>query len=159
MKISSKIGRLVLLSCTFLLVSCSINRNIEVSLAEPLMKESVQVDFLGIWSDQVSNYEEKTFDSYWEEEVILGNNDKAIIAFLPFEKSLMKKISPNDSIWRDWSRKDYDYMFVAVDLHYDKKNEAWKKIIKMESFSWFNFWSNRDLFIHISKKGLSIKNK
>ena len=46
---------------------------------------------------------------------------------------------------------------IAADI--PTKNDNWKMILPVESYSWFNFWDDRNTFIYISKSGVKLLDK
>jgi hypothetical protein len=156
-------SKLLLLFFSLIIASsCTTRRDILIDLNKDLFNESVQVDFIGMTENDKVTFESYSFFQYWK-FVGLKKRDhelETIINFLPFSYDFEKSISSKSSIWKEWSDKNCDYIFIAVDLPYNQtKKIVWKKIIYIQQYSWYNFWSNRDLYVYVDSEGLTLKSE
>ena len=151
------------LSAVFILLliisACSTRRDIQITLNQSLVKESIRIDFVGTSEVELNRLNEKTFEQYWNHNDLDAKN-VVYVDFRPFEDSLFKQVTPDNPIWTIWNDTNCEYIFIAVDMEYPGTPKGmWKSNVYLQSYSWYNFWSDRNLYIAINKDNLNISNK
>ena len=142
----------------FVLAGCSINRTIYVNMDESLNKQSVEVDFLGTSNKQSEKLDDCSYMKYWGFNDFKEQFTIKKINYLPDNSRKEQIILSNDKIWTKWDDSECDYLYILADLpliNFDNEIN-WKRKLRMERYSWYNFWSDRDLHISINKSGIKV---
>ena len=157
MKVNLKIIKKILFLLSLLLVGgCYSNRkNITVNISNYFWNKTVYVDVACMKNDLLDQYEICSKKEYWCVDSDLRNqlHSKNLIfnTFFPAKQV----ISEDAPLWKFSSNDDY----LAVFADFSATDVPWKMIIPLEYYSWFNFWDSRNIYIYISKDGMSLLDK
>ncbi|MCP4176291.1 MAG: hypothetical protein GY756_00825 [bacterium] len=141
--------------------SCSINRNVYVDMQHSLVDKSVQLNLIGIDNYELNQAVGAGYNNFWRIDGIenIYGTSKYVVNFPAFSNETKKTLPSDNIIWSKWYHRNCNYLLVAVNLPYsNSKNIKWKDIILMESYSWYNFWSDRNLYISINENGILVRN-
>ena len=152
----SLLKALLLVNLIFLFAGCSIRREIQIHLDKSLIAQSIQINFEGANKNSLRFAEQRLFAKYWNEQNI-PNDNTLVVNFLPTEKGATIVINSNNPIWRLWERQDLQYLFVAVDTIETANSSEWRESVYLTSFSWYNFWTDRTLYVTINKDNLDVR--
>ncbi len=151
-----------LFSIVFILTSCSTRRDILVNLDTSLNKESIQVDFVGASDATILVLNKSNYYQYWKTAGLRKKykGSEYEINFPPFSYVFDMTIDRSNHIWDTWDNLDSEYLFIAVDVPIKQSDKIeWKKAVYLQSYSWYNFWSDRNLYVYVNANGLTIKNE
>ncbi len=140
--------------CFFLsilaLSACQSRRcNVSIEISNYFWKDKVYVDVACIEEDVYNKYSKCTSKEFWNEDSMLRIKLHGKSFIFDLTTPVKQRMSENDSIWNFW--KSDDYMIIVAEL---PAGIPWKLIIPIDYYSSFNFWSERDKFFYISKKGI-----
>jgi hypothetical protein len=151
--------KILLLIITLLVFSScsSINRNIYIVRDKSLLDTNLDVDLLATDDAKKSILLNNTsYSDYWTDndirkyfqikEMYFKNNDRNIL-----------ELSKKNKIWEKWNENDVKTLFIFANSAESMNGTNWKRKIPIERYSWFNFWSDKDLKITVSKEKISVK--
>lgn len=140
------------------LSSCSsINRNIYLTRGYDLNNYNINVDLVGINKKQKTSLNSISYQEYWTN---LKKRKSFTIKDLNFKANGKNNLllAQNDPIWTAWGKNNSENLYILTNIQEASGDNSWKYKIPVESYLWFNFWSNKNLYIYISKNGISVNN-
>jgi hypothetical protein len=147
-----KKGNLIVLSAlTILFSACSsVNRNVNVRLTKSLEGKSIQVEMIGVTGKEADQLDKADSNTYWNLQNSGYNYTKYTMPLL-YGKTNTAILPISNSIWKAWYNKDAEYLYIITDMPdlANNRDVKWKLKMKMEYYSWFNFWSNKNLNVLI----------
>ena len=151
----------ILLPVVILLIlpACSaINRNIYIVRDKSLVDSNINVDLFGADTKQKVLINKASYSDYWVGRYI---SSTPLIKKMYFKNNGRNSLllSDKNTIWDRWDKNNAEALFIIVNTEESTVSSNWKKQLLMERYSWFNFWSEKDLKIIISKKRITAKQR
>lgn len=131
---------------------CSNRQNITVNISNYYWDKNVYVDVACLNDNLLDQYEECSKKDYWGIDSDLRNQLHSRNLVFNMYSPLKQTIAEDSSFWEDHQADDYLALFTDI----SPKDPEWKMIIPLEHYSWFNFWSNKDIHVYISKDGIGL---
>jgi len=149
----------LLMGCLVLFfTSCSYKRTIMIKLDPSFHKQNIQVDLIGVNKQTLAILNDMSYEQYWDDYDKRGvNKDEIELRFCGYDETLIKTVETNNNIWQIWDGDTITYIFIAVDAPFMEQKLVWKVFLPLTSYTFYNFWSNRKVYININKNGLKLK--
>ena len=157
LRLHTKLPLSFLLLIPIFLSSCSsINRNIYISRESNLNSYNLNVDLVGVSRRGEKSFTNVKYADYWTNQAL---REKFAIkeVFLRSNKKNKLLFSMKNPIWKTWGRDNSSHLFIVSNVDESLNGSNWKKEVRLAKYSWFNFWSDRDLYIKVTKDGINIK--
>jgi hypothetical protein len=159
MKFNINLKTILLITAVLCLSACSsINRNIYISRSDSLIDQNININVIGANKKEIDDLKKISYEKYWLDKNIRRKFTGKNLFFASNSKDT-KRLSKDDAIWEEWEKSNSEILYILSNTHEISDNsENWVKKIPIKHYSFFNFWSDRNLKINIEKNKISIQN-
>jgi hypothetical protein len=147
-----------IIACSVLSSCYTISPNVLIKMDKNLNSNSnIQVDFLGCKSKDLKEIKKNGYTYYWNLNNYKYSNNITENLFYGPELPWKQVLLENNSVWEKWKHEGCEYLVIIANwpvyLPAAKKN--WLYFMKFPEYYWFNFWSDKNIYLNINKYGIS----
>jgi hypothetical protein len=139
---------------SIIVLGCSsVNRDIYISRDKSLNNYNLNVDLVGVNKFHSVVLTNDSYPQYWIDQ---NNRNKLHVKEFYFKQSSINTqlLSKNDPVWSFWNGDKPDTLFILSNVEEVQNINNWRSKFILDNYSWFNFWSDRSLYLIVTKKGI-----